>query len=302
MPNNMPDEPLLSVCVQTYLHVDYIKQCLDGILMQKTTFLFEILLGEDDSTDGTRAICIEYAKKHPDKIRLFLHSRENNIIIDGNPTGRFNFLYNLSKIRGKYIALCEGDDYWTDPYKLQKQVDILENDNSIGLVHTSCKFLDDKKKTFYATSYASSDCLKYSFNKLFLRNTIFTCTTMFRTDLIKNFKNIPSGDISLWLYIALKSKIMGIKDVTSVYRKIENNSASKWNNPNERIKVLENWVSIRLFYYMNDDIPLYLMIEKYILHIINMLKCSVRLKKFYPLYQGLVFIKKGIIEIIKNKE
>ncbi|MFW5983238.1 MAG: glycosyltransferase family 2 protein, partial [bacterium] len=68
--HNVPDNPLVSVCVQTYQHAKYIEQCLDGILMQKTSFPFEVLLGEDESTDGTREICIEYAKKHPDKIRL----------------------------------------------------------------------------------------------------------------------------------------------------------------------------------------------------------------------------------------
>src|SRR5699024_568939 len=125
-PNNVPDDPVVSVCVQTYQHVDYIEDCLEGILMQKTDFSYEILLGEDASTDGTREIWIKYAQKYPDKIQLFLHERENNISIAGQPTGRFNFLYNLYSAKGKYIALCEGDDYWTDPLKLQKQVEFLE--------------------------------------------------------------------------------------------------------------------------------------------------------------------------------
>jgi len=124
--NQVNKKPVVSVCVQTYQHVNYIKDCLDGILMQKTTFPSEILLGEDASTDGTREVCIEYAEKYPKKIRLFLHHRKNNIKINGSPTGRFNFLYNLYSARGKYIAICEGDDYWTDPYKLQKQVDFLD--------------------------------------------------------------------------------------------------------------------------------------------------------------------------------
>lgn len=130
--NEVDNQPLVSVCVQTYQHFNFIKQCLDGILIQKTTFPFEILLGDDESTDGTREICLEYAEKYPDKIRLFLHHRVNNIKVDGKATGRFNFLYNLYSARGKYIAFCEGDDYWTDPYKLQKQVDFLEK--NIGFV------------------------------------------------------------------------------------------------------------------------------------------------------------------------
>src|SRR5690606_11365827 len=120
-PTAVTNNPLVSVCVQTYQHVRYIRQCLDGILMQKTTFGVEILLGEDNSSDGTRQICIAYADKYPDKIRLFLHHRANNIMINGLHTGRFNFFHNLFSANGKYIAICEGDDYWIDPFKLRSE-------------------------------------------------------------------------------------------------------------------------------------------------------------------------------------
>ena len=80
--------PVISVCVQTYQHKNYIRQCLDSVLSQKTNFPFEIILGEDDSTDGTREICLEYAAKHPDLIRLFLRSEKDKIYIDGRKTGR----------------------------------------------------------------------------------------------------------------------------------------------------------------------------------------------------------------------
>lgn len=125
-PNTVTKQPIVSVFVLTYQHVAFIEKCLDGILMQKTDFLIEIIIGEDDSTDGTREICMKYAKKHPDKIRLFLHHRENNIEVSGGPSFVFNAMYALYSSKGKYIALCEGDDYWIDPYKLQKQVDFLE--------------------------------------------------------------------------------------------------------------------------------------------------------------------------------
>src|SRR6476469_1008437 len=85
-PNSVTEHPLVSVAVQTYQQNAYIRDCLEGILMQKTNFPFEILLGEDQSTDGAREVCIEYAKKYPDKIRLFLHRRENNLKFNGNFT------------------------------------------------------------------------------------------------------------------------------------------------------------------------------------------------------------------------
>lgn len=132
---NIHTTPLVSVTVQTYQHAPFIRTCLDSILMQKTDFPFEIILGEDGSTDGTKEICQEYAKKHPEKIRLFLRSRKNVIHIDGNPTGRFNFIQNIKAATGKYIANCPGDDYWIDQYKLQKQVDAIKNNNKIIACH-----------------------------------------------------------------------------------------------------------------------------------------------------------------------
>src|SRR5690606_36284281 len=134
----------LSVLVTTYNHANYIAQCLDSILMQQTTFPFEIILGEDESTDGTREICKDYAQKHPDIIKLFLRSRKDVIYINGKPTGRFNFLASLKACTGKYIALCEGDDFWTDPLKLQKQVDFLEANPEYEACFTNISIIDEK--------------------------------------------------------------------------------------------------------------------------------------------------------------
>lgn len=120
-------EPMVSCRVSTYNHGEFIADCLEGILMQKTTFPFEIVIGEDESNDQTREICIDFAKRYPEKIRLFLHSQENNIKVEGMKTPIFQSTYTRYQCRGKYHTLCEGDDYWTDPLKLQKQVDFLEN-------------------------------------------------------------------------------------------------------------------------------------------------------------------------------
>ena len=149
-PNKTQDiKPTVSVGVVTYNHVNYIKVCLESIFKQETNFEFEILLGDDASTDGTREICIEYAEKYPDKIRLFLHRRENNISINGKPTGRYNFLHNLSKARGKYIALCEGDDYWTDHLKLQKQVAFLDAHENCFMINHAMPHLMNSNEGWY---------------------------------------------------------------------------------------------------------------------------------------------------------
>jgi len=144
-PNVVPNNPTVSICISTYQHANFINKCLDSILIQKSDFTFEILLGEDASTDGTRGICIDYAEKYPEKIRLFLHHRVNNIQMGGSPSGRFNFIYNLLSAKGEFIALCEGDDYWSDPLKLQKQYNAIMNDRNISLVSCNVDHLENNR-------------------------------------------------------------------------------------------------------------------------------------------------------------
>jgi glycosyltransferase involved in cell wall biosynthesis len=97
----------VSVCLLTYNHAPYIRQALDSVLMQQADFAFEVCLGEDESSDGTREICIEYAERYPDLIRLFLRNRQDVVYIDGKPTGRFNFVQTLKACSGKYVALID---------------------------------------------------------------------------------------------------------------------------------------------------------------------------------------------------
>ena len=110
---------LVSINCITYNQEEYVADAIEGFLMQKTDFDYEILIGEDCSTDNTRKIVEEYAAKYPDKIRLI--TSERNVGCRKKFTEGFS-----SNSKGKYIAECEGDDYWIDPYKLQKQVDYLE--------------------------------------------------------------------------------------------------------------------------------------------------------------------------------
>lgn len=122
---------LVSIVCITYNHEPYLRDALEGFLFQKTTFPFEIILAEDCSTDGTRAICEEYAAKYPDKI--------NYIYRDHNVGYNENEYEAMCAAKGKYIAYCEGDDYWTDPNKLQKQVDFLESHPEYAVCWHRCK-------------------------------------------------------------------------------------------------------------------------------------------------------------------
>lgn len=254
--------PLVSVCVTTFNHKDYIAECLDNILMQKTTFPIEIILGEDDSSDGTREICIDYAERFPDKIKLFLRSRKDVIYINGNPTGRFNFMENLKSCQGKYIALCEGDDYWTDPLKLQKQVDFLEADtgynycghNSYSLTKGVLKELQLALKSF-------------EFKELIFKNYLSTATLVFRKTAINKlppfFKDVPAGDWALQLLAIKNSKGYVLDDNMSVYR-IHDHGI--WSNLDSEKMCLQGVVTMEAFKKVYPDRTSKRLINKAILH------------------------------------
>jgi glycosyltransferase involved in cell wall biosynthesis len=222
--NSVSIKPLVSVCVQTYQHANYIKECLDSVLCQSTNFDFEIIVGDDESADGTTEICLEYAKKYPNKIRFFTHKRKNNIAINDNPSGRFNMLYNLYSANGKYIALCEGDDYWTDPLKLQKQVDFLEASPDYGLCLHNVQQLntfDNLKSTIIPGLKVNTDI---SLNEYVLSNRTATCSIVFKASYffpIKHwFNKLPFGDLGVILSVlkASNEKAHVLQDVMGVYR------------------------------------------------------------------------------------
>jgi glycosyltransferase involved in cell wall biosynthesis len=224
-PNKVSDDSLVSVCVQTYQHAAFIKDCLDGILMQQTNFPFEILLGEDASKDGTREICIKYAKRHPDTIRLFLHRRENNIEVDDRPTGRFNLLYNLFSAKAKYIAICEGDDYWTDPNKLQKQVDLFEANPNFSLVVGGYEIVTDKKENIYFNGALANNSSPrgYIFSLEDTRKNWITqpLTSMFRREKIENIeinRYKYFRDVHLFYHLLKEGDGFYLTSILGVYR------------------------------------------------------------------------------------
>lgn len=120
----------------TYNHVNFIAQAIESVLMQETNFEYELVIGEDYSTDGTREIVKSYAEKYPDKIRTLLHPHNLGSGIKGVKNGRLNLIATLKACKGEYIAFLEGDDYWTNPLKLQKQVEFLEKHSDyVGSFH-----------------------------------------------------------------------------------------------------------------------------------------------------------------------
>jgi glycosyltransferase involved in cell wall biosynthesis len=195
--------PVVSVVVTTYQHAPFIEKCVQGILMQRTDFPIEILIGEDESTDGTREICERLAAEHPDRIRLFLRSRKDVIYVMGKPTGRFNFVGLMRSATGKYIALCEGDDHWIDPLKLQRQVDAMEADPRATGCFTNAYNEQDGVRTAFLGVYARMPAGPVLDEAEYLSGQgIPTCTFIYRRDLANEFFNVhlrfAGGDTPLF--------------------------------------------------------------------------------------------------------
>jgi glycosyltransferase involved in cell wall biosynthesis len=187
------NQSLVTVRVLTYNHESFIARCLDSILMQKTSFRFDILIGEDSSSDRTREICIDYAKRHPNKIRLLLNSRKNNISVDGRPSGIFNAIYSNFSINSKYIAMCEGDDSWTDPTSLQQRVDFLEEHKDHVMCFHNSTWESNKQiqqKGRHIVMYKESRSIE---GEEFVEASIPTATVVYRNHLIQKFDEKMSG-------------------------------------------------------------------------------------------------------------
>lgn len=239
--------PFVSVCVQTYNQYNYIEECLDGILMQKTTFPFEIILGEDESSDGTREICIEYFNKHPDKIKLFLRSRKDVIYINGNATGRFNFIENLKACSGKYIALCEGDDYWTDPLKLQKQVDFLENNEDYNICFHKVRIYNQSLNLFEEDKITRKVNETTTIKDLALGNYIHTPSVVLKNNFtIPNwFTKVSLGDWTLYMLAVKNKKIKLIDEKMAVYRI---HGKSIWSNKTQKVRNKKTKETVSIVY------------------------------------------------------
>lgn len=212
-------EIMVSVFMMTYNHENYIAQALDSILMQKINFGYEIIVGEDCSTDRTREIILSYAQRKPDLFKLILHNHNVGATANQNAV--------LKACMGKYIAICEGDDYWTDPYKLQKQVDFLEANPDYGLIHSDFdKFFTGTSQIVKAYNKTKKRTIPngHIYNELFVGSYIATLTVCVRTALIREAReflksaNIVVGDRALWMYVAAKSRIQYMNESTAVYR------------------------------------------------------------------------------------
>lgn len=214
------DTTTISVCMITYNHGDYIKSAIEGVLNQKCNFNIELVISDDCSTDLTRDFCIKYKEKYPTQIRLLLP--ESNLGMQGN------FHKALSACTGKYIAICEGDDYWTDTLKLQKQIDFLELNTDYSFCWCRFKTFDQKTGEFRDDlngHYFNSDSTstEFDFNKFYIGWQLGIQTMVFRTSLLTEFeievkKYTYWKDIHLITYLLKKGKSCCLNFFGAVYR------------------------------------------------------------------------------------
>lgn len=216
---NMTNYTVAVWCI-TYNQKDFIKDALNGFVMQKTNFPFVVIVHDDKSTDGTSDIILEYAKKYPNIIIPVIESE--NQWSKGGLKHIVNIMNSHYRI-GKYIAFCEGDDYWTSPDKLQTQIDFLESHPEYSMCFHSAK------KKYECNSIAWINCENiedkdYDATDLFVNWTVPTASVVCRKEAmdfyanIKGAERIQNYDIFIILSCAMTGKIRGISKQMSVYR------------------------------------------------------------------------------------
>lgn len=235
------NRPLVSVLTLAYNHAPYIRECLDGILMQKTDFAFEILIHDDASTDGTADIIREYESKYPDIIKP-IYQTENQY----SKRVGISRTYQYPRVKGKYIAFCEGDDYWIDPLKLQKQVDFMEaNPNVPCCFHTVDIYQENTKK--YSKGFIPAFLKDNSKEGEFFTNEdrneewfAYILAVMYRSEDIeylneqrKKYK-FTFNDNHIIYYLMKDKRAYFFRDSMAVYRK---NDGGIFGNKSEEYKL-----------------------------------------------------------------
>lgn len=222
----MNGQIMVSVICNVYNHEPYVRDALEGFVSQKTDFPFEVLIHDDASTDRSAEIIREYEKKYPDIIKP-IYQTMNQYSRGGAITKRFQ----LPRVKGKYIAMCEGDDYWTDPLKLKKQYDFMETNPDYALCACSTVWVDmrtgktrNRCRTVEDCDISIEDIILQKMDRTFQYATVFLPAEIYmsRPEWARKFR---VGDVPLALHAATCGKVRMLADVMAVYRA---HSAGSW--------------------------------------------------------------------------
>lgn len=263
------DQILVSVIMITFGHEKYIEQAIESILNQKTNFLYEVIISDDNSPDNTESIINKIIKENPNGAKINYKKHISNKGMNEN------YFWSVTKCKGELIAVCEGDDYWTDPLKLQKQVDFLKKNKDYSMVFTPAhkKFESSNKPNVIRNKYYNYNTDKFKLENILKLGGGFypTCSSVYRKNIydITNahkFMTLHStGDYPIAILAAIKGKIGYIDDVTSVYR-VQHKSVS-----NKLFKTCEECVKeVKIKYNKNI---------KFLNFLFNEIKISRKLEK-----------------------
>ncbi|MDF2380610.1 glycosyltransferase [Nostoc ellipsosporum NOK] len=254
----MPPELTASIALITYNQEAYIRQTVDSLLKQRTDFNFEIVVGEDASTDATRLILEEYRDRYPGKLSLMPEAPNKGLLL--------NFRDTLKACRGKYIAICAGDDYWHDENKLQKQVTFLEGNPSFVLTHTDVDFYFEKNgKTLHRFNQHHQPNIQDGevFEALLTsRFFIHALTACFRRAAFEQHvdfslferEGFAYEDLPTWLSLSRHGQFKYLPDSTSTYRIIDD-SVSRPKDPARKIQFLKEHYKIKQYFITRFNVP-----------------------------------------------
>lgn len=236
-------KPKISACIIAYKHEKFIRKCIEGALNQDLDCDYEIIIGEDKSPDNTLEICREYQQKHPELIKLV--ERDENLGMMGN------WLETLRTCNGEYIAICEGDDYWIDKSKLQKQISFLDKHREYSMCATKTRRLNEKGE------FGENTGKKYGKIKLddvLWQNQFGTCTVVLRRIHLdfppfENYYKFFGPDWQMWCSLLKKGPGYNLQDLTAVYHEHSEGASSGRN----RKRILKNKLEDRIL--MIDNFP-----------------------------------------------
>lgn len=266
---------MVYVSCMTFNHAPYIVDALNGFTMQETDFPFVCAIVDDASTDGEQEVLKNYLNEHfdlEDKKIARHEETDDYILIFARHKTNYNchfavlFLkynhYSIKKSKApyiaqwrekaKYIALCEGDDYWIAPVKLQKQVEFLESHPEVGLVHARAKIFNQERRAFHGVCGNQNG----DFEQILLRNPIVTLTTCYRTSLYQvyikeaadwNTNNWKMGDYPMWIWMSKQAGVHFLDEIVAVYRE-QNKSVTHSGGLDNKLTFIDSTVDIRLFF------------------------------------------------------
>lgn len=263
------NNPLVAIHCLVYNHEPYLRDCFEGFVMQQTNFPFVAIVHDDASTDGSAAIIREYEDKYPHIFKPIYETENQYSKHDGSIENIMN--QAIDATGAQYVAICEGDDYWTDPLKLQKQVDFMEENIDYGLVCSSAQQYTQKTKSFDGVIGEKGDEL---FRNMFIGYTdLITPSVLVRRELyitsVEELQPLTKlnlfFDTAIWYWFALYSKIYFMDEHMVVYRVLEN-SACHSTNPNTLLDMQKRYLNLKIAFLtlikgLSDDNFLWMMKE-----------------------------------------